>query len=217
MNKNSMQLVIGALFILVGIAGFCVYQYIVSLQENASLQTELEQVQQDIRQLELVRDNLNSDLENTRESEKAVILENTGLKDQVKADQGKFTTLEATIQEAQNNIDALNAKISLAREENTALVTQIGGLKGQLSAVAQEKDQMEATLSSVDELKKAIKALKRKTRSARRAAPVTVVAAAKKQVREITLGNKGFLIKNGKIMTPSRVRIDVQPSPENKQ
>jgi chromosome segregation ATPase len=217
MNKNSMQLVVGALFILAGITGYCFYQYVVSIQENVNLQAELEQVQLDIRQLELVRDNLNSDLEQTRESEKAAILENTGLKDQVNADQVKFTALEATIQEAQNNIDALNAKISLAREENTALVTQIGGLKGQLSAAEQEKDKMEATLSSVDELKKAIKALKRKTRTARRAAPVTVVADARKQVQEITLGNKGFLIKNGKIMTPSRVKIDVQPSPENKQ
>ncbi|MFA5099562.1 MAG: hypothetical protein WC547_01595 [Candidatus Omnitrophota bacterium] len=219
MNKNYMQVVVGALFIVIGIAGFCFYQYIVSLHENAALQAELEQVQQDIRQLKIVRDNLDADLEDTRESEKALILENTGLKDQVKVDQIKFTTLEATIQEAQNNIDALNAQISLVREENTVLITQIGGFKDQLSTVAREKDKMEKTLSSVDELKKAIRALKRKARQARRSAPaaVTVITDAKKQIQKITLGNRGFLIKNGKVMTPSRVRIEVQPSPENKQ
>jgi chromosome segregation ATPase len=217
MNKNYMPLLIGALFVLIEIAGFCFYQYMVSMQENANLQAELDQVQQEITQLELVRDNLNSDLEKTRESEKALIFENTGLKDRVKEDQVKFSALEMSIQEAQNNIDALNAQISLAREENTALVTQIGGLKNQLSAVAQENDKMEQTLSSVDELKKAIRALRRQTRSARRTAPVTFVADAKKQVQEITLGNQGFLIKNGRIMMPSRVKIEVQPSPGNKQ
>ena len=217
MNKNSMQLILGALFVVIGIAGFCFYEYIVSMRANTSLQAELEQVQQDIRQLELVRDNLNSDLEQTRESEKVLMLENTGLKDQVKTDQVKFTTLETTIQEAQSNIDALNTQISLAREENKVLVTQVSGLKDQLSVAAQERSQMDATLNSVDELKKAIKALKRKARNVRWSAPVTVVADAKKQIKEITLGNKGFIIRNGRVLTPSRVKIEVQPSPENKQ
>jgi chromosome segregation ATPase len=216
MNKTSVQWIIGALCVAVGIAGFCMYQYIVSMRENLTLQSQLDQVQQDLRELEVVRNNLNADLERTRESEKALILENTGLKDQVKTDQAKFTTLEATIQEAQANINALNAQISLAKEENTALITEVGGLKDKLSVVAQKNDQMEATLNSVAELKKAIKALKRKTRAARRAAPVKAVADAKKQVQEITLGNLGFLIKNGTITTPSRVKIEVQPSYESK-
>jgi len=217
MNKNYTQFVVGALFIVIGIAAFSFYQYMVAIQENAALQAELEQVRQNIRQLELVRDNLNSDLKKTRESESALILANSGLKDQVNADQVKFTALEAAILGAQNNIESLNAQISIAREENTALVDQIGGLKTQLSAVAQEKDKMEATLSSVDELKKTIKALKRKTRTARRPVPMKVVADAKKQVQEITLGNQGFFIKNGKVIMPSRVKIEVQPSLESKQ
>ncbi|MFA6384569.1 MAG: hypothetical protein WCY10_04270 [Candidatus Omnitrophota bacterium] len=217
MNKNYTQFVVGALFIVIGIAAFSFYQYMVSIQEKADLQAELEQVRQNIRQLELVRDNLNSDLKKTRESESALILENSGLKDQVNADQVKFTTLEATILGAQNNIESLSAQISIAREENTALVDQIGGLKTRLSTVAQEKDKMEATLSSVDELKKAIKALKRKTRTARRPVPMKAVADAKKQVQEITLGNQGFFIKNGKVIMPSRVKIEVQPSLESKQ
>jgi len=225
MSKNFTKLVVGALFVMVGIAVFCFYQYMVAVRENAALQTDLDQVQEDIRQLALIRDNLNSDLQQAQASEQALILENTGLKEQVKQDQVKFSDLEGAIQEAQNNINALNEQITLAREENTALVTQVGGLKEKLSAVSQENDQMEATLSSVDAMKKAIKALKIKTRAARRAArqsarrpaPVKVVADAKKQVQEITLGNQGFIIKNGKVIMTSRVRIEVQPSPESKQ
>ena len=217
MNKNVMPLVVGGLLFMVGIAGFCLYQYIGARQENANLQAEVIQIQQDISQLELVRDNLTSDLDKAREYEKSLITENTGLKDKEKADQAAFTALETTLQEAKNNIDALNTQISGAQQENTALVTQIDGLKAQLSYTVQEKDQMAATLSSVAELKKAIKELKRKARLARRSAGVTVVTEGRKQVKEIVLGNRGFFVKDGKAFTPSRVKIEVQVTPENKQ
>jgi chromosome segregation ATPase len=216
MSKNPLSLVVGGLLIAVGIAAYCVYQYIIAIQANTSLQSELDQVQQDISQLELVRDNLSSDLEKSRETEKTLIFENTGLKDKIKADQAAFTALESSIQQAQENIDTLNGQISVARQENAALITQIDGLKAQVTSVSQEKDQMTVTLSSVDELKKAIKALKRKTRLARRSAAVTVVADEKKQVKEILFGNRGFLVKDGKVFTPSRVKIEVQATAETK-
>lgn len=217
MNKNVMPVVVGSLLFMIGIAGFCLYEYIGARQENANLQSEVIQIQQDISQLELVRDNLSDDLDKAREYEKALITENTGLKDKVQADQAAFTALEATLQETKNSIDTLNAQISVARQENTALVTQIGGLKVQLSSTVQEKDQMAATLSSVAELKKAIRELKRKARLSRRSTAVTVVRDEHKQVKEIIFGNRGFLVRDGRAFTPSHVRIEVQVTPENKQ
>lgn len=217
MAKNIIHWAIGVSLVFAGIAGFSVYQFIVSLHRNAGLQSELAQVKEDIAQLELVRDNLSSDLEKAQESGKALFLENTGLKDELIADKERFAMLETTIAEAQNDIDEMNAEISVARQENIALVSQIDGLKTRLSTVSQEKDRMALTLNSVDEMKKAIKELRRKTRQARRSAPVTIVADAKKQVREISLGNKGFIIRDGKLLTPARVVIEVQPSPEHNQ
>lgn len=214
MNKKTMPLLVGALCIMIGISGFSLYQYTALMQERAGLEADLLQSQQDIKLIELVRDNLNLDLEKALEAEKDLILENTGLKDQIKTDQDKFT---ASIQEAQANMDSLAQQISISREENVALVSQIDGLKSQLTAAAQEKDRMAATLNSMDELKKAIKDLRRRTREAKRFAPMTIVADAEKQVKEITLGNRGFIVRNGKLTYPSRVKIDVQASPEIKQ
>jgi chromosome segregation ATPase len=214
MARNTMPLLVGALCIMVGISGFSLYQYISLMHEQAGLEADLSQAQEDIKLIELVRDNLSLDMEKALDAEKALILENTGLKDQIRTDQGRFT---AAIQEAQANIDSLTEQISISREENTALVSQIDGLKAQLTTAAEEKNRMAATLSSVDELKKAIKDLRRRTRQARRSAPMTIVADAKKQITEITLGNRGFIIRNGKLTYPSRVKIDVQASPEINQ
>jgi chromosome segregation ATPase len=214
MNKKIMPLMAVALCIMVGISGFSLYQYIAMMQEQAGLEAELSQAQQDIKLIELVRDNLSSDLEKVLLDEKALILENAGLKDQIKTDRDKFTV---AIQEAQANMDSLAEQISISREESAALVSQIDGLKSQLSAADREKDRMAATLSSMDGLKKAIRDLRRRTRQAQRFAPITIVADSEKQVKEITLGNMGFIVRNGKLTYPSRVRIDVQASPEIKQ
>jgi chromosome segregation ATPase len=211
MNKKSMPLLVGTLCIMLGISGFSLYQYITLMQEQAGLEADLSQAQQDIKLIELVRDNLNLDLQKVLEAEKDLILENSGLKDQIKTDQDKFTV---AIQEAQTKMDSLAQQISISREESAALVSQIEGLKSQLTAADQEKDRIAATLNSMDELKKAIKDLRRRTRQAKRAAPMTIVADSQMQVKEITLGNQGFIVRNGKLTYPSRVKIEVQASPE---
>lgn len=213
MSKKIMPLVTAVLLVLTGITGFSVYKYAVSMQEKAGLQTELEQVRQEISRLEQVRDNLNNDLVLAREYEQRLVLENTGLKDRIKDDQIKFSMMEAAIAQAQGQVDTLAEQIAVARQENAALVVQLDGMKAQLFTASQEKERMQATLSSVEELKRAIRDLRRKTRAARTASPITVVADEKKQVRQIILGNKGYIIRDGKVITPARVKIEVQPSP----
>ncbi|HOU36324.1 MAG TPA: hypothetical protein PLJ26_00205 [Candidatus Omnitrophota bacterium] len=212
MIKKIMPPVTVILLILTGITGFSVYKYAVSMQEKAGLQTELEQVRQEISRIEQVRDNLKNDLVLAREYEQRLVLENTGLKSQIKDDQVKFSMLEAAIAEAQGQVDALAEQISVARQENAALVVQLDGMKAQLLNASREKESMQATLSSVDALKRAIKDLRRKTRLARKASSITVVVDEKKQVRQIILGNKGYIIRDGKMVKPERVKIEVQPS-----
>ncbi|MCU0651031.1 MAG: hypothetical protein MUC52_02220 [Candidatus Omnitrophica bacterium] len=217
MTSKVTMLLVGALFILSGITAFCLYEYIASIREKAELEAELSQIQKDIKVLELIRSNLYQDLEKSHQSEKMLILENTGLKDQIKIDTDRFTVLEASIRQAQENVEALNGQISVSRAENTALASEIEGLKGELSAAVTEKEKMSQTLNSVAELKKAIKALKIKTRQARRSMPVTIITDAQEQVREIILGNSGFLIKDGKSTYPSRVKIEVHSFSEISQ
>jgi len=212
MIKKIMPPVTVILLILTGITGFSVYKYAVSMQEKAGLQTELEQVRQEISRIEQVRDNLKNDLVLAREYEQRLVLENTGLKSQIKDDQVKFLDAGAAIAEAQGQVDALAEQISVARQENAALVVQLDGMKAQLLNASREKESMQATLSSVDALKRAIKDLRRKTRLARKASSITVVVDEKKQVRQIILGNKGYIIRDGKMVKPERVKIEVQPS-----
>jgi chromosome segregation ATPase len=214
MDRKTMPLLVGALCIMIGAAGFSLYQYAALMHKQAGLEADLSQAHEDIKLIELVRDNLNLDLEKALEAEKDLILKNAGLKDQIKTDRDKFTD---AIRETQANMDSLAEQISISREESAALVSQIDGLKSRLTAADQEKDRMAATLNSMDELKKAIKDLRRRTRLAKRSAPMTIVADAEKQVTEITLGNRGFIVRNGKLTYPSRVKIDVQASPEIKQ
>jgi chromosome segregation ATPase len=214
MNKDTMSLLVTALCIMVGISGFCVYQYVAVMREKAGLEADLSQVQDDLGMIELVRDNLNLDLRKALEAEKVLILENTGLKEEIRTNRDRF---DAAMQEAQDNINSLTEQMAVSREENIALAGQIDDLKSRLTAVTEEKDRMAFTLSSADELKKAIRDLRRRTRQARRSATVTLVADEKEQVKEIALGNHGFIIRNGKLTFPSRVRIEVQASPEIKQ
>ncbi|MDD4941850.1 MAG: hypothetical protein PHE65_08105 [Candidatus Omnitrophica bacterium] len=213
MNNKLMPLLAGVFFVLAGITGFSIYKYIVSVRETAGLQAELARAEQEIIEMERVRDNLSGDLERAREGAQNLMLENSGLKNRIKEDQIKFSMLEAAIVEAQDNAEDLSAQISIARQENAALVDQIDSLRAGLSAAAQDRDRMAAALSSIDGLKKAIKDLRRKTRSARRSSPVMVRTDAKRRVNEILLGNKGYIIRDGKITMPARVKIEVQASP----
>ncbi|HQO37791.1 MAG TPA: hypothetical protein PLP56_02435 [Candidatus Omnitrophota bacterium] len=213
MHKTIVPLASGALLILVGVTGYSLYRFTVFLQERARMQAELAHVQDEIAYLEQVRDNLSGDLERAREGAQNLMLENSGLKNRIKEDQIKFSMLEAAIVEAQDNAEALSEQISIARQENAALVDQIDSLRAGLSAASQDRDRMAAALSSIDGLKKAIKDLRRKTRSARRSSPVMVRTDAKRRVNEILLGNKGYIIRDGKITMPARVKIEVQASP----
>lgn len=213
MNNKLMPLLAGVFFVLAGITGFSIYKYIVSVRETAGLQAELARAEQEIIEMERVRDNLSGDLERAREGAQNLMLENSGLKNRIKEDQIKFSLLEAAIVEAQDNAEVLSEQISIARQENAAFVNQIDSLRAGLSAAAQDRDRMAAALSSIDGLKKAIRDLRRKTRSARRSSPVMVGTDAKRRVNEILMGNKGYIIRNGKITTPARVKIEVQASP----
>jgi len=225
MSKSASPILVGILCVMIGISGFCLYQYIFTAREKELLGEQLDRIRQNVRALESEKSALILDIENVRQSEKSLILQNTGLADQVKSGHEKVLELEATLMGAQSNIEALNEQISIAREESAALVAQIDGLKSQITVVKQDNDQMSECLSSIDSLKKVIKELKRKAREERRRKNVRVVKRKNEitvpgtaaVVEEISLGNQGFIIKNGQATFPSRIKIEVQPSPELSQ
>jgi regulator of replication initiation timing len=90
---------------------------------------------------------------------------------------------------AQYKLEHLNSQFSILKAENNALLED----KQRLS---QENDEMKMKLSSVNELRKAIRELKLKPR--------------------IIEGNKGYLIKDGQPTVTPKVKIEVVPAQGNK-
>lgn len=183
---------------------------------------QLDKIQVDFRELESENAGLSSDLERLSVSEKDLLLENTGLTEQLKAGRERTIELEAALSDAESTIDTLNEQMSIAREESGALLVQIEGLKSKLLNVTAENDDMSRKLSSLEGLKESIRELKIKMRRERKNRPPLVMKKEKKVfesrtdpvIEEISLGNLGFIIKNGQSTYPARVKIEVQPSSE---
>jgi len=125
----------------------------------------------------------------------------------------RLDTLNAEFSRVVKEIEELNARVSVAQAENTALLSENNSLKTQLSEVAQEKEMLQARLSSIAELKKAIREVKKQMRQARR----DITAAVRPQEARIIEGNRGFIIKNGLPTYPTRVKIEVRPLPDQQQ
>jgi len=146
---------------------FILLRYVASLKEN-------------IASLENQKQNLLQDLEKEKKSVQQLKARNTGLKSYLRAAHKKIIRVKEQI----GNFDL---RFSILRAENKALVDE-------RQRLAQENASLKTKLSSVDELKKAIRELKRRAKIE---------------------GNRGFLIKNSQLTTsPAKVKIEVIPAPK---
>lgn len=191
---------------LIGITIFSVFQYAASLKEKLDLKNDLSQIKKQVMDLELEKQNLLQAVEQEKEAQKALGQENSELKESLKVNTDKLAKLDADFQGAQNTIEQLNSKIALVKAENMALRAKREKLALELSSVSQEKDALKARLSSVAELKKVIKELKKQVRKS--TGELKEIAAAQRIIE----GNRGFLIKDGKPTYPAKVKIEVIPA-----
>ena len=132
--------------------------------------------------------------------------ENTGLKENLKADEEKLTKLDADFKDAQKTIEQLSSELTALKSETSALKEEKNKLNTQLAEVALEKDNLKARLSSIAELKKAIKELKIQMRK------VKVEIRKKTKTVDSADGNRGYVIKDGKPTCSAKIKIDVQPA-----
>ncbi len=191
---------------LIGITIFSVFQYLSSLKEKYDLQNTLNQIKKQVADLEIQKQNLLQEAEKDKELQKTLTQENSELRDTLKVNDGKLAKLDADFQGAQEAIEELNSKIYILKAENKALAETKEKVALELVSVSQENEAFKAQLSSVVELKKAIKELRKQ------------VHKSAKEVKEITKankiieGNRGFLIKDGKPTYPAKIRIEVMPA-----
>lgn len=110
---------------------------------------------------------------------------NKGLKNYLKATHKRLNKSFVDLEEAELKNEKLKSQFALLKAENNALLDE-------KIKVTQENESMKVKLSSIDELKKAMRALKRK------------VATPE--------GNRGFLVKDGQPTSVPKVKIEVTPA-----
>lgn len=182
---------------LVGVTIFSLFKYISSLKERYDLLDALEKNKQKILSLETQRQNLVSDLDKERNKAQGLSQEKVELSEKLKLSEAKTTSLKKGMGLALVKIKQLNCRNSILEAENIASREEKDNLKSKLIQVDQENNSLKAKLSSIAELKKAIRDLKIQKRNNR-----------------ATEGNRGFLVKDGQPTSVSTVKIEVSPVQE---
>jgi chromosome segregation ATPase len=192
------------------ITAFSVFRYGASLKEKYDLYQVLDQVKEELVVIEEEKQNLLQDLEKGKELQQQLTQENLGLKDNIKATRRRLTRLFMEQREKEQVYQDLSYRFSISQAENVALGEEKDQLNLKLSQASLENEVLKTKLSSVAELKKAIRELKRR----KRPQPVQRFEPLKpKVVTEKTLeGNRGFLTKNGASTYPYKIRIEVKPA-----
>ncbi len=195
---------------LLGITGFCVYKYVISINENNSLSANILRLNKDVKALDDEKNSLEIDLEREKELNNVLNQENTGFKGNLTISQEKLVQLETDFQSSRKVIEELNVQFSLVKSENTALRDQIQELELNIHQAKADKEQLQARLSSISELKKVIKELRQAARQVKK--------QTRKRIEEkekIISGNLGFLVKDGRITAAGKIKIEVEPLPSD--
>jgi hypothetical protein len=187
MNKDTIKNL--ALVLLLGIAVFSMVRYISELKARFRLQDSLTQAQGDIAVLTQEKQNLLQELGKEKELNGQLAEKNVKLKAYSKASKIRLLRLFRDNSKTQIELENVNAKFAILKAENRALIDS-----HKRNYI--ENEQFKLKLSSVVELKKAIRELKTKR-------PKASVSAIE--------GNQGFLIRNGR-STLEKIKIEVIPA-----
>jgi len=193
------------------IAIFSAFQFISALREKLALEENLGQAQRKLGFLQVERKNLLKVLDTAMKKNDEISRKNVLLKEYLRAGAGKVRKLDSQFKEVRLRAEELNTQVSLLKTENAALRQDYATQGEKMAALAQENDGLKARLSSVGALKKAIKELKVQARH------VVVAIKEKVKAQRLVLGNRGFLVKEGKSTYPARVKIEVNPAPADRR
>ncbi|MDD5281607.1 MAG: hypothetical protein PHC37_06095 [Candidatus Omnitrophica bacterium] len=188
MSKGAVKNILTIL--LLSITVFSMVRYLSELKARCRLQDSLTKAQDEVAVLVKEKQNLLQELGKEKELKERLALKNSGLLNYLKASKNKIARLFQDKARIQGNLDNTSAKFSILKAENKVLIDQH-------KRIYAENEQFKAKLSSVVELKKAIRELR----------------AAKRKVRaSLTEGNHGFLIRNGQPVIQEKIKIEVVPA-----
>lgn len=189
--------------LLVSITVFSAIEYLMALKEKFILTNNLNQAKSQITALE---DTVKKEIE----LQASLSQDNLKLKDELRVNTDKLTQVDLDLHNSRATIEDLTSQIALSKVENTSLREEKDKLSQDLTQVSQERDTLKARLSSIPELKKAIKEVKVQIHLAK--AMIREITKQRKAVVEID-GNRGFLVKDGKATSPAvNIKIEVKPA-----
>jgi regulator of replication initiation timing len=187
MNKDTVKNL--ALILLLGVATFSMIRYVDELKARFRLQDSLTQAQGDVAVLAQEKQNLLQELGKEKMLNEQFVAMNVKLKGYSKASKVRMTRLFQDNFKIKNEFENVNAKFAILKAENMALIDN-------RKRSYMENEQLKLKLSSVVELKKAIRELRTK----------------RPKVSSLAIeGNQGFLIKNGR-NTLEKIKIEVVPA-----
>ncbi len=176
--------------LLLSIAVFSMFKYWSQLRENSLLQESLTQAQGQVLTLEQEKETLVQGLKQEKASNAQLLKKTTYMKGYLKASKNRMSRFFQDDLKLQKNLEETKSKFSILEAENQSLVES-------QKRMALENDEFKLKLSSIPELKKAIKELRVKNRKV----PIPTVD-----------GNRGFLVKDGQLMTREKIKIEVVPA-----
>jgi len=178
-----------ALILLIGVTAFSMIRYVSELKARFQLQDSLIQAQSEIVILTQEKQNSLQELRKEQESNAQLTAKNVKFRAYLKAGKIRMSGLFQANSKTQNELEEMNTKFAILKAENKALIA--GHQRSYI-----ENEQLKFKLSSVAELKKAIREL-RKNKS--------------KKLSLATEGNQGFLIRDGR-STSEKIKIEVVPA-----
>ena len=198
MDKGLAKNILIAL--LVSLTAFSIYKYVTSLREKYELLNTLNQVKNQLAVLEQEKQNLSQELEKAVKLQQEFSDESLELKDYLRASKQRIGKLFTQISLVQKKSEDLESQFSILKTENTTLSDQV-------TQITKERDGLKTKLSSVTELKKAIRELKKQVYKVRAEIQQTT------NVQKIIEGNRGYLMKDGKLTYPTQLKVEVIPAP----
>ena len=202
------QIILMAL--LAGVTAFSLFKYFYTLKEKYELSNTIIQIRAQVAALETDKQSLTENLNKEKEISLKASQENTALTQDIKATKEKIDQLTTDIEYARKVTEDLQSQVAILKAENMAVREQNTNLTADLAQVSRQKEELSQRLSSIAELKKAIRELKIQMRKVR--SEIHIKEEASGRVLE---GNRGFLIKDGKVTYPTKVKIEVKSLPSN--
>jgi hypothetical protein len=190
MNKGEIKNL--ALILLLGMTVFSMIRYVSELKARFRLQNSLTQAQEDLAAVTQQKQNLLQELGKEKVLNVQLGTSKVMLKAYSRASKVRMRRLFRDNSKIQNEFEDINAKFAILKAENRALIDS--HKRSYL-----ENEQFKLKLSSVVELKKAIRELK--------------IKGLKASGLEIE-GNQGFLIRGGQ-STLERIKIKVISASRN--